>query len=95
MKEKHKELIIIQGGATGADNLAKKAAIELSLSYSEYKPDWRRHGKGAGPRRNQLMIDSEKPNIVVAFHSNIEESKGTKDMISKAIKYNIPYEIVE
>lgn len=41
------------------------------------------HGISAGPIRNQLMID-ENPDIVVAFHDNLKDSKGTKDMVFKA-----------
>jgi len=30
------------------------------------------------------MLDCEKPELVIAFHENIENSKGTKDMIRRA-----------
>ncbi len=83
-KENHQELIIIQGGASGADNLAKRASKELFIECREYKADWNTYGKSAGPKRNQKMLDEENPDLVIAFHPDIESSKGTKDMINRA-----------
>jgi hypothetical protein len=84
----HKELLIIEGGAKGADTLAKEAAIECGVKYKEIKADWKRYGRAAGPKRNQQMLD-ENPNLVLAFHPNINESKGTKDMVNRARKAGI------
>jgi len=89
LKDEEKELIIIEGGASGADELAKKASIELEIEFREYKADWKRYGRSAGPKRNQQMLDCESPELVIAFHENIEKSKGTKDMLNRASKANI------
>ncbi|WP_278743656.1 hypothetical protein [Clostridium tyrobutyricum] len=40
------------------------------------------------------MLDKEKPYMVIAFHADIKNSKGTKDMINKARKSKIPCYIV-
>lgn len=76
---------VIQGGAPGADSLAKEVAIHASIECIEYKADWKKYGKRAGPIRNRQMLD-ENPDIelIVAFHENIESSKGTKDMVTYA-----------
>lgn len=87
------DIIIIEGGAPGADSLARKAAIECSLTYKEFPADWDKHGRKAGPIRNQRMLD-ENPDIVIAFHENIESSKGTKDMVSKAKRKGVPVYII-
>jgi hypothetical protein len=47
---------------------------------SIYPADWTRHGKAAGPKRNQLMLDKEKPDLVIAFPGG----KGTADMVARA-----------
>jgi ABC-type sugar transport system substrate-binding protein len=40
------------------------------------------------------MIDEHHPDIVLAFHSNIKESKGTRDMCYKAKKAGIPVIVI-
>ena len=59
-----------------------------------YVADWKIYGKSAGPRRNQKMLDDGKPTIVIAFHNDIDNSKGTADMIARAKKLGIPTEIL-
>jgi len=76
-------LIIIQGGATGADALAREwATIQADRihSYVNVPADWRRHGRAAGPLRNQEMIDNYDPQLVMAFPGG----SGTADMVRRA-----------
>ena len=40
------------------------------------------------------MIEEGKPSLVIAFHSNIKSSKGTKDMARQAMKESIPVMVV-
>jgi hypothetical protein len=56
---------------------------------------WEKYGLAAGPIRNQEMLDTYKPDLVVAFHNDIEHSKGTKDMITRAMNYGIEYKIIK
>ncbi len=86
----HGDIVIIAGGAKGADTLAVKAAKACGLSFREYPAQWKKYGKKAGPIRNQTMLDMENPHLVVAFHENIDGSKGTKDMVSRARKSGVP-----
>ena len=51
-------------------------------------------GRRAGPIRNQQMIDECRPDLVIAFHENIIESKGTKDMVNRSMKAGIPTYLV-
>ena len=90
----HGDIVIIAGGARGADALAVKAAIACGLPFREYPAQWEKYGKKAGPIRNQTMLDMEKPGLVVAFHEDIENSKGTKDMVSRASKSGVPVEVI-
>ena len=50
----------------------------------EMPADWTKHGKAAGPIRNQKMLD-ECPDLVVAFPGG----KGTADMVRRAMKAGI------
>ena len=62
----------------------------LRIPVEKYPADWTRYGYAAGPIRNQQMLDEGRPSLVLAFHNDFEHSKGTKDMIDKARKANIP-----
>lgn len=78
------ELIIIEGGCRGADAISAYVARDWGIGVIEEKADWFKQGKVAGPIRNQRMLDCYKPDLVVAFHNDIENSKGTKDMLKRA-----------
>lgn len=71
---------IIQGGATGADALARRWCVQWRYPYMHFPADWKKHGKAAGPIRNQRMIDEGKPDLVVAFPGG----RGTEDMVRRA-----------
>lgn len=82
------DTVIIHGAARGADTLGKFVAERIGLKVINdgkgFPADWKRYGKGAGPIRNQQMIDEGKPDLILAFHENISESRGTKDMVARA-----------
>ncbi len=52
---------------------------------------WDKNGRSAGPRRNQEMFDVGQPVSILAFHNDIENSIGTKHMISIAQKAGVKY----
>ena len=79
-----KKDVLIQGGAKGADFQAKQVGYWLGMVQEEYKADWNTYGKAAGVIRNKTMYEQSRPDIVLAFHANIEQSKGTKHMIKIA-----------
>ena len=89
-KTYHIELVI-EGGANGADKLAGSVASSLGIPVLEIKPEV--YGKGAGHIRNQKLLD-EKPNLVVAFHDNIGESKGTANCLTQAEDREIIYILI-
>ena len=51
--------------------------------------------KSAGTDRNTQMLVEGEPSLVVAFHSNIAKSKGTKNMIKQAKDAGIETILVE
>lgn len=87
------DTIIVHGVARGADTIAGEVAKKLGMSVEEYPADWKKFGRSAGPIRNRVMLDT-KPDLVIAFHNNIEESKGTKDCVTEARRRGIPTEVV-
>lgn len=74
------DAIIIEGGATGADRLARVAARNLGLWCWTCPADWDRHGKGAGHIRNMRMLDQARPHLVIAFPGG----RGTANMVEIA-----------
>ena len=94
LKELPKDTLIIQGGARGADTLAREVAEELGLEVKTFKAEWDKYGKSAGPIRNQKMLDETHPSLVLVFHSDIEHSKGTKDMVNRATLAGIPVTVI-
>jgi hypothetical protein len=82
---------IIEGGATGADTLARNWAIKNKVPYTTFPADWRKLGKAAGPIRNQQMLDEGKPDMYIAFPGG----SGTADMIKKAQNYGISGHIMK
>ena len=69
---------VIEGGAKGADFLARRWAVTRKQPYTEIKADWKQYGLVAGPIRNRKMLDL-KPDLVIAFHEDPGLGVGTKD----------------
>ncbi len=87
------EIIIIHGGARGADNLAGEVAKELGLKVKVFPADWERFGKAAGPMRNIEMLN-EKPDLVLAFHNDLSKSKGTAHTVRTAEKRGMKVKVI-
>lgn len=84
--------VVIHGACRGADRCAGTIALGYSMAIETYPADWKRYGKGAGPIRNQQMLDTGI-DLVLAFHNDIENSSGTADMVARATSFGIPVEI--
>jgi hypothetical protein len=87
------ELVIIEGEARGADQTARIVAEQEDVHVIRVAALWETRGKPAGPQRNAIMA-AIGPQEVVAFHEDIENSKGTKDMLKRAEKLDIPTKVV-
>lgn len=71
---------IAEGGADGADRMAREWAGNRTVRCLRYYAHWHLHGKAAGPIRNAQMLDEFKPDAVIAFPGG----KGTADMVRRA-----------
>jgi len=87
------DTVIVEGDCRGADRLAGQYAKAKGLKLEVFSAKWDIYGRGAGPKRNYEML-ATKPDIVYAFHNDIENSKGTKHMVSIAKKENISTVII-
>lgn len=79
-------LVIVNGGAAGADRLSSEWSRSRGVECRVYPADWKTHGKDAGSIRNRLMFSKERPSLVVAFPGG----NGTAHAISLARKFGIP-----
>ena len=85
---KPKDVLVIDGGARGTDEFGNWAAIRLNCRIKRVFAEWFKFGRAAGPIRNRKMV-ALKPQLVLAFHNSLATSKGTKDMVSVAMKAGI------
>ena len=73
------------GNARGADTLAAEwGSRQRNMSVNAVPADWKKHGKKAGPIRNQNML-GQNPALVVAFAGG----RGTADMVRRARKAGV------
>ena len=89
--EKGAKLFIIEGKCRGADLIAEHTAKLNGVPYQGFPAEWKRLGKRAGPIRNEQMIVEGRADGCIAFHDNIFLSKGTKNMIDTAARYQVPF----
>lgn len=77
---------IIEGGARGADELARRWAENIGgVPVETFEADWENQGTFAGPARNARMLAEGRPDLVIAFPGG----RGTADMARKARKAGV------
>lgn len=82
----NKPIHVVHGAASGADFLAGEVAKTWHWEVSEYPAEWNKHGRAAGPIRNQQMLVDAKPDFGIAFPGG----RGTQDMLGRLIAAGIP-----
>lgn len=78
--------LVIEGGAKGADTIARNWGGFHRVPVKTFPADWEKHGRAAGPIRNKQMLDEGKPDLVVAFPKDgkLNATKGTANMVKQA-----------
>jgi len=76
--------LVIEGEARGADKAGRFWAESRNIPFAPYPANWEKYGRAAGPIRNRQQFNEGKPDLVIAFHDNLAESKGTADMVRYA-----------
>lgn len=82
---------IIQGGATGADHMARMWAKRMHIPCRTFDAEWDKYGLAAGPLRNQQMLEEGNPDLVLAFPGGA----GTRDMVERAEAAGVPVKRVD
>lgn len=87
-------LVLVLGDCpTGVDHYAAEWASSMSVPSETYIARWDEHGRAAGPRRNQKMVDEGKPDRAIAFPWG--ESRGTRDCIRRCQDAGVPVAVFE
>lgn len=93
--QKQEKILIVHGGAKGADKCAAMYAKDRNIETKVFLPDWEKHGKKAGILRNIEMFEYvskfQNRGCVVFWDG---KSRGTKNDIELAEKYNVPLRVV-
>lgn len=84
---------IIHGACRGADTCGGVVARRLGFTIQAFPAQWDLYGPSAGPKRNILMLE-QKPDLVIAFHSDISKSRGTAHTVREAKKRKITVEVI-
>ena len=81
---------IVSGGAKGIDQCAAAYAVAHGLTLTEFKPDYRRYGKGAPLKRNLEIVDYA--DCVLIFWDGT--SRGSRFVINTCEKSGKPHRVV-
>ena len=82
-------ITLVHGDARGVDRLAGVTGDGLGWTVKCEPAKWDVYHKAAGAIRNRVMLDM-RPDLVLAFHDNIDQSRGTRDCMNEALKRGIP-----
>lgn len=80
------DLLILEGGAKGADMWARVFCKQLKIKFQTFEADWEQFGRRAGMIRNRRMLE-ENPDLVIAFP--LPRSIGTYGMMEIAEKAGV------
>lgn len=83
---------LTEGGATGADEIARLWALEFKVPNQTFFASWDTEGKAAGPLRNQRMLSYL---LAIACDYNISilampGGAGTADMVHRGRMMDVP-----
>lgn len=87
MLEAHRDrgLLVIHGGARGADRLAGDWACARGVPCMVFPAPWAGLGKQAGPARNGWMLAHGRPDVAVRFPGG----RGTDDMVERCLRAGV------
>lgn len=82
---------VVSGGATGIDAMGERWAARRGVPVKLFEAEWRKHGKRAGPLRNQRMAEYADALILIWDGC----SPGSASMKSQALRLELPiHEVV-
>lgn len=82
------DLVVVHGGARGADQLLGALAAERGLRTEVHRANWRDNGRAAGVMRNQEMVNAGADLCLVLLVEGLA-CRGTKDCWRRADRAGI------
>lgn len=83
--------VLRHGNARGADALFAEVAEELNWIVIPFQAAWHKYGRAAGPIRNREMVEARpKADVCLYAHDDLDNSKGTANMIKQCEGAHIP-----
>lgn len=89
-KSRTHRIVIVSGGAQGADSLGEDYARERGYSLKRYSAQWDKYGRAAGPIRNAEM--ARNADALILFWNG--KSSGSRNMKQEAEKQGLPVRTV-
>jgi dUTP pyrophosphatase len=82
------ETVLLHGDCRGADRIAAFVGGVRGWTIEAFPADWDAHGRSAGPRRNQRMVDALDEYRRKGFKTSVEAfpagGVGTRDAVKRA-----------
>ena len=99
-------LLVLHGGARGADQAIGRAAQQLGWPAEALPADWRRYGRGAGPIRNgellHTAVQRARALSLPGFPAGVQViafpgGRGTASLLAQARRMGaaLPIEVIE
>ena len=99
-------LLVLHGGARGADQAIGRAARQLGWPAEALPADWRRYGRGAGPIRNRELLHTAvqraRALAMPGFSAGVQViafpgGRGTASLLAQArrMRAALPIEVIE
>lgn len=79
--------VVVGDCPTGLDKMIRDLCQASGVSYEVHYADWKKHGRAAGPKRNQAMVDTG-PDLCIGFP--LGDSRGTRGCMKFAGAAGIP-----
>lgn len=76
---------------TGVDAMADAWAKKMAIDVEARPADWSKHGKAAGPIRNEEILVDFRPKRLVSFPGG----RGTADMVARAKRRRGQMDVIE
>ncbi len=88
---------VIEGEADGADKMARQWAQFYRREVVRFPADWKRHGRRAGPIRNEQQLREGRPDRGLGASvgpKGTPLSTGTADMLRRLERAGVPTRII-
>jgi lactate dehydrogenase-like 2-hydroxyacid dehydrogenase len=85
---------VVSGCCRGVDKLGEKWANEHNIPVKRFPSDWHRLGNSGGVVRNEEMAEHAEALIAIPFKKGKGGSRGTSDMIQRAINHGLKVHIL-